>query len=95
MWNTLNRNILAMLHPEEMVAPAESANLIRAMGSRPIDRLPGMRAANLSSAPTGGGKTIIFQVGDEVLGEITDHAMYEQETMYGSRGVSRVGGSAR
>lgn len=95
MWDTMNRNVLAMLHPREMVAPETSASLLRALGEREIDFTPS--APSISARPTGGSgpRTIIFQVGDEKLGEITDKAMYNQAATYGGRGIVKVGGSSR
>jgi tape measure domain-containing protein len=95
-WSILKDNLLASLHMGEMVVPADVAPVLRSIGANRFDSVPNLGAAALGGGVGGGSvKTIIFQVGDEKLGEITDHAMYGQEMIYGGRGVRSIGGSSR
>jgi tape measure domain-containing protein len=99
MWNTLNSNIRAVLDPNEMVAPAETANLLRAFGAMPLAQPAGFQgtssglAALAGHATPSGSQTLIVQIGEQKFAEVTDHALYGQAAIYGRRRIST--GSAR
>jgi tape measure domain-containing protein len=101
LWHNLANNLLAILHPNEMVAPPYIASLIRELGQQSsgpaTNQLPifGAIPAMMGRDQEGSlNRTIIFQVGDERLGEITDRAMYNQDSIY-SRHVLPSTGSLR
>ena len=90
-WEVLKDNTRAVLHKGEMVAPADTAGLLRAFASRRIDaHAPVSAFATATAAPAVGGNgrgggTLVFQIGDEKLAELTDEALYVQDSIYGPR----------
>lgn len=105
-WTILKDNLRALLHKDEMVAPADVASLLRAIGEGPVGTSAwstlaagpsfsgaGSVGAKASGGVGGGlaGGTLVFQVGDEILGELTDRALADQGAIYGQRRVVHSG----
>lgn len=99
-WHILEDNLLALLHKDEMVPPANIASLLREVGSRPMSPTTITPVAGGSSDVVTrtlgdiggrGGGTIILQVGEEKLAEWTDQQLYVQDTVYGERHLPSTG----
>lgn len=102
-------NLLALLHRDEMVVPADVSDLLRAIGggsspwqtvatglSAPSATSPRLGRSDVPAAPSAGhgdGNTYILQFGDERFGEITDRALWGQEAVHGRRTTLRTGSS--
>jgi TP901 family phage tail tape measure protein len=86
MWSVLNDNLLAFLHQDEMVAPAETADILRQIGSKPRkgSRASGFEQA-METAEGRGGGTIILQIGEEKLAELMDQGLTVHESAYVTR----------
>jgi len=86
-WRILKDNTLAMLHRDEMVAPADAAGLLRQLGAERKASMGGTSGGGVirQAAESSSGGTIILQIGDEQLGEITDQRLQVQSNIYGPR----------
>lgn len=86
-WRIMKDNLLASLHQDELVAPADVSDLLRSFGSK---KLAGGGPSSFrpltfeTGGGNGGGGTIVFQVGDEVLGEAVDKGLSVQAGVRGN-----------
>lgn len=84
-WKIMKDNMLASLHRDEMVMPADVASLARSFASKSISPSDAFQRLDMSgSGASGPGGTIIFQVGEEVLGEASDRGLKVQGDIYGN-----------
>lgn len=89
-WRILSDNVRALLHKDEMVAPAEAAALLRELGSSSFQPTPSASFRTVAHGPgefsSGrGGGTIIFQIGEQKLAEMTDESLSVQDSVYRKR----------
>lgn len=87
----LGEDQLAMVHKNEMIIPAGPAGAFRAWMSRAggLGSLSGMAGGG---APSGG--TIVFQIGDQVLAELSDRRLFVAKSIREPTDIA-FGGSVR
>lgn len=82
-WNVM-ADQLAYIHKSEMIVPPQAAEAIRKSMSSGGPRLSSGFGRTMASQQPGssGGGTIVFQVGDEKLADMTDEALAINEGIY-------------